>query len=100
MLKKLFFFLLKKYTTTDKERIAILKVINQSVCEDFYEQTVYGNIYNYFWEFMRSLELSIVIIGPNNQENMKIVKRGMSQTFDGFIRYINDIASGKIKRRY
>ena len=100
MLKKLFFFLLKKYATTDKERIAILKVINQSVCEDFYEQTVYGNIYNYFWEFLRSLELTIVTIGAYNPENIETIKRGLSQDFDGFIRYINNVASGKIKRRY
>lgn len=100
MLKRLFFFLLKRYSTTESERVAILKVINQSVCEEYYEQTVYGNIYNYFWEFMWSLELTIVIIGSNNPENIKTIKRGMSQNFDGFIRYVNNVASGKIKRRY
>ena len=45
-MKKLFLFLLKMYSHTEKDRIEIHKILNDQVSEQYSEQTTFGNIYN------------------------------------------------------
>lgn len=47
-MKRLFMYLLKRYSTTEKERIEILQVLEDNVLGDYYEQNSFGNVYNSF----------------------------------------------------
>lgn len=55
-MKKIFFFLLKKYSKTESQRILVYKELYKSVCENYNEQTGVGNIYNSNIEFIMSFD--------------------------------------------
>ena len=54
MKKKIFLYLLKKYTKTETDRVEILKQIEVSISEEYYNQTHMGNMYNLFIEVLIS----------------------------------------------
>jgi len=50
MRKRLFLYLLNKYSKTEKDRIEIHKVLFKGVEDNYYEQTALGNLYNMQFE--------------------------------------------------
>jgi hypothetical protein len=85
-MKRLFLFLLGKYSNTETERIEILAVLHEKVRDNYTEQTGFGNVYNFFTEFI--IANDVIKAYSDNGEDMRMMKRGMSSAFDGAIRYI------------
>ncbi len=51
-MKKLFFWLLKKYTRTEKQRLEVFSRLHEAVSETYSEQNQFGNLYNANIEFI------------------------------------------------
>ena len=51
-MKTIFKYLLKRYSQTEKGRIEIMRFMDDKVSDNYREQTLYGNVYNYFIEFV------------------------------------------------
>jgi hypothetical protein len=88
MLKKLFFFLLKKYSKTEKQRLLIYKELFYQVEKTYPEQTVYGNVYNANVEFLMSNPFVISRVRINDTEGLQMLKSGLQNSFDESISYI------------
>jgi hypothetical protein len=82
MKRKIFMWLLKQFTEFDRDRIAVLRFMDTQVHEDYDEQTPYGNVYNYFIEFIVANQFISDCIARNSESSLKTIKRGMSQAFD------------------
>ena len=50
-MRKLFYYLLKKYSTLEKDRAYIIQYLEQKVCSEYTEQTFNGNFYILFIEY-------------------------------------------------
>ena len=51
-MRALFFYLLKKYSKTEEDRLKILAELDNGIYWTYNEQTPFGNVYNYFIEFI------------------------------------------------
>ena len=51
-MKKLFIYLLKKYSRTEEQRVEILERLHFQVQNDYTEQTIFGNVCNSNIEFI------------------------------------------------
>ncbi len=101
-MKKLFFYLLKKYSRTEKQRWAILEKLDVSIYNEYNEQTTFGNVYNFFIEFIMSNEFIKGRVLKNDKESLTILKRGITNTFDDAINQIKNetiFKDGKNKKR-
>jgi len=87
-MKKLFFYLLKRYSQTEKDRIQILSKLDEQIYWTYNEQTTFGNVYNYFIEFVMSNDFIKTRVKENDKESLKIIKKGINNTFDDAIGYI------------
>lgn len=88
MFKKLFFFLLKKYSKTEKDRLEIYKELFYQVERTYPEQTVYGNVYNANVEFLMSNPFLISKVKINDTVGLQMLKSGLQNSFDKSIVYI------------
>jgi hypothetical protein len=89
-MKKLFLFLLKKYSKTEEERIEIQTILHEQVCNDYTEQTGYGNVYNSYIEFLMGNPLVNKFIGEKYDVGIQILKGGLENTFKTGIEYIQN----------
>lgn len=81
-MKKIFLYLLKKYSRREAGRIEILKVLQEGVREEYSEQTVYGNIYNFFIEFAMSNDVIVDVVKNAEFENFEMIRRGINNAYD------------------
>jgi len=88
MLKKLFFFLLKKYSKTEKQRLLIYKELFYQAENDYPEQTAFGNVYNTNIEFLMSNPFVISKVKISDTESLQMLKSGLQNSFDESISYI------------
>ena len=89
-MKRLFFWLLNHYSQTESQRIEILKILDEKVCNDYSEQTTYGNVYNFYIEFIMANKFVIQLVKENDKKALTIVKRGISNSFDESVGYIKN----------
>lgn len=73
-MKKLFLYLLRKYTKTEKERLEVYRVLHERVRNEYYEQTLPGNVYNAGIEFVLSCDFISHICKNNNELAMNSIK--------------------------
>jgi len=90
MVKKILFFLLKKYTRREEGRLEVFAFLNEQVKEEYREQSVYGNVYNSNAEFIMSNELIKKLVSENNEDGLNMIKRGLSNSVDEAIQFIED----------
>lgn len=95
-MKYIFYWLLKRYSHTEKQRIEILKVLDDKVSSNYSEQTMFGNVYNYFIEFVLSNSFINRCVIENDKESLKMIKSGIEKTFDETILYIIKEEENKI----
>lgn len=88
MMKKLFLILLRKYSKTEKDRIEILKEMDDGIYHSYYEQTTFGNVYNYFIEFVMANPFIKSRIVKNDDISIDTVKKGIDTAYDQAIRYM------------
>lgn len=88
MIKKIFLFLLKKYTKREEDRIEIFKVLHENVAIEYNEQTTFGNLYNAYIEFIMSSELTTRLVKDGDYRNLKLLKSGLNTSYDKSLEYI------------
>ena len=81
---------LNKYSKTEEDRNEILKVLQDKVCEDYPEQTVYGNLYNFHIECIMSNELVNQLVGEEDEIELDRVEKGLSNSYRNALIYIQD----------
>tara|TARA_R110000772_G_scaffold17946_3_gene50139 strand:+ start:223906 stop:224202 length:297 start_codon:yes stop_codon:yes gene_type:complete len=94
-MKKLFLYLLRKYSKTENGRLEILKELDDGVYYNYNEQTSFGNVYNYFIEFMMSNPFVYSRVVKKDTESLEILKKGINTAFDESI----EIIKGDLKYR-
>ena len=89
-MRKLFYYLLNKYSKIEEDRLIILDKLDDKVCEEYSEQTTFGNVYNYFIEFVMSNNFIKGRVKKNDKESLKILKRGIDKAFDEGVGFIEE----------
>jgi hypothetical protein len=88
MFKKLFFYLLKRYSRTEKDRLKILSELDKNVHIEYNEQTEFGNVYNFYIEFILSNKFIKTLVKDRDSKNLTIIHRGLNKTFIESINFI------------
>ncbi len=88
-MKKLLFKLLKKYIRTENRRLDVFKILNDAVCDEYTEQTTYGNVYNANTEFIMSNEFITKLVKNNDTKGLEIIKSGLNTSFDEALEFIS-----------
>lgn len=89
-MKQVFKYLLRKYSKTEKGRIEIMRMMDEEVIKVYNEQTLYGNVYNYFIEFVMANPFIVKCVFKNDKDSLDILKNGISSSFDKAIGYIGN----------
>jgi len=86
-MKKLFLYLLRKYSTTEGERMEIYRELWYKVKEEYNEQTAFGNVYNMHIEMLLSNSFfeSRVMLGED--EHLRMLKEGLAKSFDDSVEF-------------
>ncbi len=87
-MKRIFIYLLKKYSRREAGRLEILKVLHEGVREEYSEQTGYGNIYNFFVEFAMSNNIIVDVVKKGELDNFEMIRRGISNSYNQAAIYI------------
>jgi len=87
-MKKIFFFLLRKYSQTESQRMEIYKELWYKVKEEYNEQTAFGNVYNMNIEVLMSNPFfeSRVMLGQD--EHLRMLKEGLAKSFDKSVEFV------------
>lgn len=88
-MKKLFLFLLRRYSNTEKERLQIIKILNDKVSDNYREQTTFGNVYNSNIEFIMANEFINKLVKDKDVESLKIVETGLTHSYWKAVEFIN-----------
>jgi hypothetical protein len=87
-MKTIFLWLLKKYANTENGRIEIMRIMDDKVSDNYNEQTLYGNVYNYFIEFVMANPFVVKCTLQKDKESLRILKSGIEKSFDEAVGYI------------
>jgi len=93
-MKRLFFWLLKKYSTNETERVEILRVLHEQVRNEYTEQTGFGNVYNSYIEFILANDVIKSCVTSGEDVYLDIIKGGLDNTFDETVEYFNNNKNG------
>jgi hypothetical protein len=87
-MKRLFLFLLRKYSNTEEQRTEIYRELWYKVKEEYNEQTAFGNVYNMNTEVLMANPFfeSIVLLGKD--EELKMLKSGLEKSFDESVAFV------------
>ena len=87
-MKKLFLFLLRKYSNTETQRMEIYRELWFKTKEEYNEQTAFGNVYNMNIEVLMSNPFieSRTVLGE--KEHLQMLKQGLSDSFDESVEFI------------
>lgn len=97
MLKKIFFFLLRKYSNTEAERMVIYKQLWDKVCDEYSEQNAFGNVYNMNIEILLSNPVFNKIAKGENKEYLQMLKGGLAESFDDSVDFVKKEARDNTK---
>ena len=98
-MKRLFYFLLKKYSKSEEQRLKIHDILNKQVREEYYEQNSFGNVYNSNIEFILGNTLIRQLIEENRLEELEMIERGLSNSTKEAFKFIkNEPRRKKLKR--
>lgn len=87
-MKRLFLYLLDRFSKTEKQRIKILTTLDDKISDEYSEQTPFGNVYNYFIEFAMANPFIVKLAMQNDKDSLDILKKGIEKSFDEAIVYI------------
>lgn len=87
-MKKLFFFLLWKYSKTESQRMEIYKGLWYQVKNEYNEQTAFGNVYNMNIEVLMSNPFFASRVQLGTQEQLNMLKQGLADSFDESVEII------------
>lgn len=87
-MKRLFLFLLRKYSKTERERMEIYKALWYQVKSEYNEQTAFGNVYNMNIEVLMSNPFVRDCVNMEELERLQKLKTGLDNSFDEAVKYI------------
>jgi hypothetical protein len=87
-MKKLFLYLLRKYSTTEAERMEIYRQLWRNTKNEYNEQTSFGNVYNMNIEMLMANPFfeSRVMLGED--KHLRILKEGLAKSFDESVEFV------------
>lgn len=87
-MKKLFLYLLRKYSTTEAERMEIYRQLWWNTKNEYNEQTSFGNVYNMNIEMLMANPFfeSRVMLGED--EHLRMLKEGLAKSFDNSVEFV------------
>ena len=87
-MKKLFLYLLRKYSTTEAERMEIYRQLWWNTKNEYNEQTSFGNVYNMNIEMLMANPFfeSRVMLGQD--EHLRMLKEGLAKSFDESVEFV------------
>lgn len=89
MIRKLFLYLLKKYTKDERGRLMVLSKIEDGVIKTYYEQTPPGNVYNGFGEFVMSNKYIKERVKENDVKSIMMMRNGIMNEYDRQIKFMS-----------
>lgn len=87
-MKKLFLYLLRKYSQTEKQRMEIHRELWYQVKNEYNEQTAFGNVYNMNIEVLMSNPFIQSSVHLGETDRLQVLKTGLNNSFDTAIDYI------------
>ncbi len=87
-MKKLFLFLLRRYSNTEAQRMEIYRELWYKTKEEYNEQTAFGNVYNMNIEVLMSNPFFESRIMLGEKEDLQMLKQGLSNSFDESVEFI------------
>jgi hypothetical protein len=82
-------FILRSLLRDEKGRMELQRMLQNAVGEEYREQTVPGNIYNNFIEFIMSNESLRKAVKDGDMKYVDMVNRGITKEYYQAINYIN-----------
>lgn len=89
-MKTIFFWLLRKYSKTEHDRLNIHKVLNEQVNSTYNEQTPYGNVYNAHIEFVMANEFIKKLVRESDENDLKAIDNGLQTAYVKSLEYIKN----------
>lgn len=87
-MKRLFLYLLKRYTRREAGRLEVQQILQEQVENDYTEQTRYGNVYNGHIEFLMANSLVNELVKNEDRVGIIMIKQGLESAFHNAIDYI------------
>ena len=87
-MKKLFFFLLWKYSKTESQRMEIYKELWHQTKNEYHEQTAFGNVYNMNIEVLMSNPFFNSRVQLGEQEHLNMLKQNLADSFDESVKIV------------
>ena len=87
-MKRLFFFLLRKYSNTEDQRIKIYRELWYKVKNRYSEQTAFGNVYNMNVEVLLANPFFESRVLLKDEESLKMLKSGLDNSFDLSVEFV------------
>ena len=79
-MKRIFLFLLRRYSKTEKERLQIHSILNEKVEDNYREQTTFGNVYNSNIEFVIGNDFIKKLVKENDEQGIEMIKSGLNNS--------------------
>ena len=96
---KILLNLLKKYLNSEENRIKVYSLLKESVENEYYEQTKFGNVYNANIEFLMADDFIRTCVKGEFDNSLTSIKQGLGNSFYEAIEYIkSDIKKEENKR--
>jgi hypothetical protein len=96
-MKRLFFFLLRKYSNTEDQRIKIYRERWYKVKNRYSEQTAFGNVYNMNVEVLMANPFIESRVLQKDEESLRMLKSGLDNSFDLSVEFISKEGPKKLK---
>lgn len=87
-MKKIFFYLLRRYSWTEKQRMEIYSQLWESVTNEYSGQSGFGNVYNMNIEFLMANPVIISLVERKDKKSISGIKRGLNKSFDDAIGFV------------
>lgn len=89
-MKRLFLYLLKKYSKRENDRKIIYEQLWDSVINEYNEQTSYGNIYNINIEFIMFNPFIKKEVLFKDNVSLKMIKANLAKSYNKALIYIEE----------
>ncbi len=87
-MKKLFLYLLKRYSNNESQRMEIYRELWYKTKQEYDEQTAFGNVYNMNIEVLMSNPFIQNRVKQGDTEHLQMLKDGLSNSFDKSVDFL------------
>lgn len=87
-MRRLCFHLLKRYTRTEQDRLVILRELFKGVLQDYYEQTMPGNIHNFTIETLLANDWIRQAVHTQDKGTLQVIKNTITHAVEEGYRQI------------